>query len=92
MRRKSITLAQCIRDEMLAADVKYLWAGDPDLCLSAYERSGGRAAHPSIRIKYVIDAARRSTLFSRDGYIRAANMGGRETLHPCFVLATGARP
>lgn len=84
---KKPTLAEHLRDEMLASGATCAWAGDPDLCLSAYQRSGGCVVHPLNKIKAVLDAARRSKLFKHDGYIRACDASGtREILHPMFAL------
>lgn len=84
------TIAEALRDEMIDRGSVHVWAGDPDLCLMAYERAGLGAdnrRHPLNRIKSVIDAARRSDLFSQHGYIRAGDAtGSREILHPSFVL------
>lgn len=84
---KKLTLAEHLRDEMLARKARRAWAGDPDLCISAYQRSGGQVEHPLKKIKAVLDAARRSELFKHDGYIRACDASGRrEIRHPTFVL------
>ena len=81
------SLAECLRDEMLATDRKPAWAGDPDLCIGGYLRSGGKVAHPLNKIKAILDAARRSPLFAHDGNIRACDSSGRrEILHPCLKL------
>ncbi len=81
------TLAEHLRDELCLRARGYAWSGDPDLCISAYQRSGGRVEHPLNRIKAVLDAARRSNLFVQDGYIRACDGAGRrEILHPVFKL------
>ena len=81
------TLAEHLRDEMRANERTHAWAGDPDLCIGAYLRSGGRVEHPLNKIKSVLDAARRSPLFVHDGYIRACDCTGmREILHPVFIL------
>jgi len=80
-------IAECLKLEMIKQNSDCVWAGDPDLCLMAYENSGGKVVHPLNRIKAVIDAARRSELFESDGYIRACDsIGTREILHPCFKL------
>jgi hypothetical protein len=72
---------------MAAQGARRAWCGDPDLCLSAYARTGGRVVHPLNRIKSVLDAARRSPLFEQRGYIRACDITGkREVLHPQFML------
>lgn len=84
---KKLTLAEHLRDEMLERKANSAWAGDPDLCISAYQRSVGRVMHPLNKIKAVLDAARRSELFKHDGYIRACDASGmREILHPMFKL------
>ncbi len=81
------TLADHLKEEMLKQGVSEVWAGDPDLCISAYMRSGGRVSHPLNKIKAVLDAARRSPLFKHDGYIRACDSSGsREIRHPVFAL------
>lgn len=81
------SIAEALRAEMLRTGAADVWAGDPDLCLTAYENAGGTLAHPLNRIKATIDAARRSPLFVRSGYIRACDSSGtREILHPCFTL------
>ena len=81
---KSITIAQALRIEMIQTGADLAWAGDPDLLLSAYEKSAGTIVHPLARIA----AARKSTLFKQDGYIRAFDSTGRrEVLYPCFKLA-----
>jgi hypothetical protein len=36
------TIAEYLRDEVILANAKRVWAGDPDLCLAAYEKSGGK--------------------------------------------------
>lgn len=84
---KKLTLAEHLRAEMLDRKADCAWAGDPDLCISAYQRSAGRVQHPLNKIKAVLDAARRSELFKHDGYIRACDANGmREILHPIFTL------
>lgn len=84
---KKLTLAEHLREEMLERKAECAWAGDPDLCISAYQRSAGRVQHPLNKIKAVLDAARRSELFKHDGYIRACDASGeREILHPMFAL------
>lgn len=84
---KKSTLAEHLRDEMQQRQARCAWAGDPDLCISAYQRSAGRVQHPLNKIKAVLDAARRSELFKHDGYIRACDASGtREILHPMFTL------
>lgn len=84
---KKSTLAEHLRDEMLEREARCAWAGDPDLCISAYQRSAGRVQHPLNKIKAVLDAARRSDFFKHDGYIRACDASGtREILHPTFAL------
>jgi hypothetical protein len=81
------TLAECLKLQMLKENETQVWAGDPDLCLSAYLRFGGKVKHPLNRIKAVVDAARRSDLFVSDGYIRACDSSGtREIMHPVFKL------
>lgn len=81
------TLAQHLKDVMTEQKAKRAWAGDPNLCLDAYERSGGTRIHPLNRIKSVLDAARRSPEFKQEGYIRACDATGRrEILHPVFIL------
>lgn len=83
------TLAEILRDEVVQTKSKRVWSGNPDLCLSAYEKSGGKIIHPVNRIKAVLDAARKSSLFEQAGYIRACDATGRrETKHPVFVLRT----
>jgi hypothetical protein len=85
---KSITIAQALRIQMIQSGADRAWAGDPDLLLSAYEKSNGTIVHPLDRIAAVIAAARKSQLFKQDGYIRACDsIGRREVLHPCFKLA-----
>ena len=82
-----MSLAEALKSEMLEAKAVRAWCGDPDLCLAAYERTGGRVQHPLNRIKAVLDAARRSALFEQHGYIRACDATGRrEVLHPVFKL------
>lgn len=81
------TIAECARNEMLRTEREVIWAGEPDLCLAAYELSGGRVIHPLDRIQAVINAVRKSPMFKQDGYIRACDSGGRrEVLHPVFML------
>lgn len=81
------TIAQCLVEQMKADGRTKAWAGDPDLLLSAYEASGGAVVHPLDRIKAVLDAARRSTLFHQPGYIRACDRTGmREIRHPYFEI------
>ena len=81
------TIASCLRDLMIETGTKRAWAGDPNLCLTAYENSGGNRIHPLNRIKSVLDAARKSPDFVSGGYIRACDATGRrEVLHPVFVL------
>jgi hypothetical protein len=81
------TLAECLKIELLERNEDIVWAGDPDLCLSAYQRFDGKVEHPLNRIKAVIDAARRSKLFQSDACIRACDSSGtREILHPVFKL------
>ena len=83
------TLAECLKIELLKRNERSVWAGDPDLCISAYLRFGGKVDHPLNRIKATLDAARRSDLFVSDGYIRACDSSGnREILHPVFKLKT----
>lgn len=83
------TIAECLRDEMVLTQAKRAWDGDPDLCLTAYEKSGGKVVHPLNRIKAVLDAARNSPLFEQLGYIRACDATGcREIKHPVFTLRT----
>lgn len=85
---KPPTIADKLREQMLATGRKRAWAGDPDLLLEAYEAAGGRVVHPLDRIKATLDAARRSKLFLHAGYIRACDRTGmREIRHPYFVLA-----
>lgn len=80
-------IAQCLRAVMLERGAKRAWAGDPNLCLDAYQRSGGSRVHPLNRIKSVIDAARRSPDFMQVGYIRACDASGRREIHhPVFAL------
>lgn len=81
------TLAEHLKLEMLKQGADIVWAGDPDLCISAYLRSGGKVEHPLNKIKATLDAARRSDLFVSDGYIRACDSSGtREILHPTFKI------
>lgn len=81
------SIAECLKREMIKQNADCVWAGDPDLCLAAYEHSSGKVVHPLNKIKAVIDAARRSKLFKSDGYIRACDCTGtREILNPCFKL------
>lgn len=83
-----VTIAEALKCEMLRTKEKRAWAGDPDLLLSAYRISGGAVVHPLDRIAAVIAAARKSSLFMQEGYIRACDSSGRrEILHPCFKLA-----
>lgn len=85
-RSHRLPLAECLRAQMLESKCQRAWAGDPDLMLAAYARSGGAVVHPQNRIKAVVDAARRSSLFVRCN-IRAADAAGRrEVLHPVFTL------
>lgn len=87
------TIAEHLRDEMLAQEANQVWAGDHDLCISAYLRYGGKVEHPLNRVKAVLDAARRSPLFVHAGYIRACDMSGRrEILHPVFRLKQHVSP
>lgn len=82
-----VTIAEALKSEMIRTKETCAWAGDPDLLLSAYGISGGALVHPLDRIAAVIAAARRSRLFTQDGYIRACDSSGRrEILHPCFKL------
>lgn len=84
------TIAEHLRDEMLAQGISQVWDGDPDVCISAYLRYGGKVEHPLDRIKAVLDAARRSPLFERAGYILACDTSGRrEIRHPVFRLKGG---
>lgn len=79
------TIAKSLKEIMTERNKKRVWAGDPNLCLDAYERSGGTRVHPLNRIKSVIDAARKSPDFESVGYIRAHDAkGSREILHPVF--------
>jgi hypothetical protein len=81
------TIAEHARDVLVENGETQLWAGNPEPCLDAYARTGGIRIHPLNRIKSVIDAARRSTLFVHGGYIRAHDTtGAREILHPVFKL------
>jgi hypothetical protein len=81
-------LAEYLRDEMILQGRKKAWAGDPDLCLEAYEKFGGKVEHPLNRIKATLDAARRSDLFIHMGYIQACDCTGRREIgHPYFVLS-----
>ncbi|AZQ13303.1 hypothetical protein STH12_04277 (plasmid) [Shewanella khirikhana] len=83
------SIAQHLKDVMIETGADTAWAGDPDLLLTAYARSGGKVVHPLNRIKAVVDAARRSSLFEADGYIRACDCSGtREILHPAFKIAS----
>lgn len=84
---QKISIAIALRDQMLEREAKRAWAGDPNLLLSAYEKTNGKVEHPLNRIKAVIDAARRSKLFVQTGYIRACDTSGRrEVRHPVFNL------
>jgi len=84
-----VTIAEALQAQMLAEKAKRAWAGNPDLLLTAYETAGGSVVHPLDRIKAVLGAARRSTLFVQKGYIRACDSSGRrEVLHPVFELAS----
>ncbi|WPP47106.1 hypothetical protein [Pseudomonas sp. AN-1] len=84
-----MTLAEHLRAEMQKRGAAYAWFGDPDLCIGAYLRSGGRVEHPLNKVKAVLDAARRSPLFTQDGYIRCCDCTGRrEILRPVFKLKT----
>lgn len=84
---KRPTLAVAAKRVMIERSAKYLWAGDPDLCLQAYELSGGNRVHPLNRIRSVIDAVRRSPDFVQVGYIKACDSTGRrEIMHPAFSL------
>lgn len=81
------TLAECLREEMIERRENEVWSGDPDLCISAYIRFGGKVSHPLNRIKSVIDAARRSNLFEPADFIRAHDSAGRrQILIPVFKL------
>ena len=81
------TLAQHLADVMSEQGEEQIWVGNPNPLHDAYKRSGGRVVHPVDRMKSVIDAARRSSLFYRGGYVRACdNTGRREILRPLFVL------
>ena len=85
-----LTIAEALKQTMLEEKAKHAWAGDPDLMLTAYRKSGGRVIHPLDRIAAVISAARKSKLFEQKGYIRACDSSGRrEILHPLFVLKHG---
>jgi hypothetical protein len=92
-KKKRLTLASALIKEMKLQKATRAWAGDPDLCIGAYLRvPGGKVQHPLNRIKAVLDAARRSPLFTQEGFIRACDITGtREILHPCFVLAADAQ-
>ena len=84
-----LTIAEAVKTEMVARKIDSVWSGEPDLCISAYIKTGGKVSHPSNRIKAVIDAVRNSDLFYSDGYIRACDSTcKREILHPCFKLKT----
>lgn len=84
-----MTLAEHLKTEMLKRGEDTVWAGDPDLCLTAYTSFGGKVEHPLNRIAAVITAARKSKLFVHDGYIRAVDSSGtKEIKHPCFKLNT----
>lgn len=81
------TLAEAAKHEMQARGEEVIWAGDPDLCISTYMSTGGKVEHPLNKVKAVIGAVRRSSLFEQDGYIRACDSSGtREILHPCFKI------
>ena len=81
------TLAQHLRDEMLARCETEVWAGDPDLCIQAYLRSGGIVRHPLNKIRSIINAARQSHLYEKSGFIRSYDISGRrQVLHPVFRL------
>lgn len=81
------TLAECLRDEMIDRNADEIWSGDPDLCGAAYARFGGKVSHPLNRIKSVIDAARKSSLFEKADFIRAHDSSGmRQVLIPIFKL------
>jgi hypothetical protein len=83
-----MTIAEALKAQLLAEDSVTVWAGDPNLLLTAYEATGGRVVHPRDRIVAVLTAARRSKLFKQSGYIRACDFTGRrEVLHPVFILA-----
>lgn len=82
-----VTLAECLRDEMIERKEEEVWSGDPDLCCAAYARFGGKGFHPLNRIKSVIDAARKSPLFEKADFIRAHDSSGlRQVLIPVFKL------
>lgn len=85
------TLAEYLRDEMAVRGETEVWSGDPDLCISAYIRSGGKVRHPLNKIKAVIDAARKSSLFEPADFIRAHDSSGRrQILMPVFKLRPNA--
>ncbi|MFM0416035.1 hypothetical protein [Paraburkholderia aromaticivorans] len=84
---KSLSIATALRELMLELEADVAWAGEPDLLLAAYEKFGGRVGHPLDRIQAVIGAARKSSLFVQDGYVRACDSSGkREVLLPAFKL------
>lgn len=88
MGKKTLTIASALKAEMIERNSEVAWAGDPDLCISAYLRTGGKVQHPLNKIRAVIQAARASELFKQDGYIRAMDSAGRrEILHPCFIIS-----
>ncbi len=84
-----LTIAEALKQTMLDEGAKRAWAGDPDLLLAAYRKSGGRLVHPLNKIAAVLAAARGSKLFEQKGYIKACDSAGRrEILHPVFTLKT----
>ena len=72
---------------MVEEGMTYIWAGNPNPIHEAYGRSMGVVVHPLSRIKAVIDACRRSSLFVSNGHVRAANCNhSAEIKHPRFKL------
>lgn len=85
------TIAECIRESMIADKRIIVWrGGDPDrlieACIEATTARNGNE-HPLARIDRALAALRASPLFRQAGYIRACDSrGAREILHPVFVL------
>lgn len=74
---------------MAAQGREFAWAGDPELLIEAYQKTGGKIQHPMAKIKAVLDAARKSDLFEKCGYVKAHDCrGNREIHHPLFKVKT----
>jgi hypothetical protein len=85
------TIADCIRESMIADKRIIVWrGGDPDrlieACMNASTTRNGNE-HPLARMDRALAAIKASPLFRQAGYIRACDSrGAREILHPVFVL------